>query len=116
MEENTTVATAEVVDQVVEKLIEDKGLANLKEEQKKELEKVLKEQLVKRINLEIVEELPDDKFEGLKKAAKEKNVDYEKLQDVVAEADLDMEKILEKVVPEFRQKFLDMELKEKAEA
>lgn len=116
MQENATATTAEFVDQFVEKLIDEKGLANIKEEQKAELETTLKEQLVKRINLAILKELPDDKFEEFEKAAKDKNVDYEKLQDIVAGADIDMAKILEEVSVNFREKFLNMEINGKAEA
>lgn len=115
MQENATTTTAEVVDQVVDGLIEEKGLAGIPEEQKAELKTMLSEQLVKRLNLAILKELPDDKFDEFEKVAKQKNVDYEKMQDVVASANLDMTKILEEVVPEFREKFLNLELNGKAE-
>lgn len=116
MQENATTTTAEVVDQAIERLIEDKGLAGIPDEQKTELREMLSEQLVKRINLAILKELPDDKFDEFEKIAKQKNVDYEKMQDVVASANLDMTKIMEEVVPEFREKFLSLELNGKAEA
>ena len=116
MQDNATVTTAEVVDKVVDDLIAEKGLDKIQDDQKAELKKMLSEQLVKRINLAILQELPDDKFEEFEKASKKKDVDYEDLQDIVANANLDAGKIVEEVIQNFRKEVQDLDLNGKAEA
>ncbi|MBQ6355286.1 hypothetical protein IJJ18_02620 [Candidatus Saccharibacteria bacterium] len=115
MQENATITTAEVVDKVVDDLIAEKGLDKIQDGQKQELRRMLSEQLVKRINLAVLKELPDDKFEEFEKASKKKDVDFEELQDIVAGAGLDTEKIVEEVIQNFRKVVLDLDL-EKEEA
>lgn len=115
MQENATVTTAEVVDKVVDDLIAEKGLDKIQDDQKAELKTMLSEQLIKRINLAMLQKLPDDKFEEFEKASKKKDVDFEELQDIVAGAGLDAEKITEEVVENFKKVVLDLDL-EKEEA
>ena len=115
MQENATITTAEVVDKVVDDLIAEKGLDKIQDGQKQELRRMLSEQLVQRINLAVLKELPDDKFEEFEKASKKKDVDFEELQDIVAGAGLDTEKIVEEVIQNFRTVVLDLDL-EKEEA
>lgn len=110
MQENATITTAEVVEKVVDGLIAEKGLDKIQDEQKAELKTMLSEQLTKRINLAILQKLPDDKFEEFEKSLKKKDVDYEELQDIVADADIDAEKIISEVVENFRKVVLDLDL------
>ena len=88
MEENATITTAEVVDKVVDQLIVEKGLENL----------------------------PDDKFDEFDKASKKKDVDLEELQDIVADAEIDKEKIVSEAVESFREEVRGLELNKKEEA
>lgn len=116
MQENATITTAEVVEKVVDELIAEKGLDKIQDEQKAELKKTLSEQLIKRINLAILRDLPDDKFEEFDRISKKKGVDYEELQDIVADSNLDTDKIIKEEVEGFRKMVLDLDLDAKEEA
>lgn len=114
MKENATMSTDELIDRVVDGLIEEKGLDKI--DNKTELKERLSEELTKRVNMAVLEKLPDDKFDEFEKMAKEDNAEYNKLQDLVASSDVDFTETIKEAIERFRQAFLDIDIKAKGKA
>ncbi len=91
----------ELVELYVEQMLRDKGVEDNDGAKAQEL----KTQLVEDINTAILDELPDDKFEELKKRLDE-NGD---LDAIIDEAGIDTAEVATRVMKEFRAKFLGEE-------
>lgn len=109
-----SIATADLVNQCVEGLIAEKGLDKLSDEKHRKLHDILAGQLMSQINTAILYSLPDDKFDEIEKMADGEEIDPDKLQEVVASADIEYSGLVEKVIEKFREAFLSLDIKEEA--
>jgi|GEM_PF-801359 len=87
-------------------LMNDKGMDTLDEPVQKEIAQDLKEQAIYRINQAIIAALPDDKFNELNKKLDEGAINDEVMNKIVTESGIDVTKIVEETLLDFRKVYL----------
>lgn len=87
-------------------LMSDKGMDTLDEPVQKEIAQDLKEQAIYRINQAIIAALPDDKFNELNKKLDEGAINDEVMNKIVTESGIDVTKIVEETLLDFRKVYL----------
>lgn len=87
-------------------LMSDKGMDTLDESVQKEIAQDLKEQAIYRINQAIIAALPDDKFSELNKKLDEGAINDEVMNKIVTESGIDVTKIVEETLLDFRKVYL----------
>lgn len=96
----------EMLDIFVEKMLIDKGYAELDEETKEGFRKDIKDELILRINEAIVAALPDDKLTELDELFKTDSASAEKINDIIERSGIDVSEPIQKTMMEFREVYL----------
>lgn len=106
-EELNQMSDEQLLDLFVEQLLTDKGLDALEGEIRKEVHDDLKEKVVFELNRAILAALPEEEFDKLNAKIEAGEVDGEAITETVKNSGIDIDKITETAMMDFRKAFLE---------
>ena len=106
----TGMSDEEAISRFADRLIEERGLDGLGEEEKNKLKDEIVDKFIDRVNKALIFALPEDKFRELKEFLKQEPAQDEanmRISEIVESAGIDMKKIVTETAKDFRQAFLE---------